>query len=325
MSDSYVMCTRATKGNRFIPEPGQTRFLRVPAGLLPSVQHETDRDEWFASLRNDAVWGKDARDNTKSRGDILFFVHGYNNSQEIVMKRHLQLENDLRAAGFKGVIVSFDWPSDDKALNYVEDRHDAKITAMQLVSDAISILSEMQTPDCYVNVHLLCHSTGAFVVREAFDDADDCKLKNNAWMVSQLVFIGADISAESMTEANPTTESLYRHCLRLTNYSSLYDSVLKLSNAKRAGLASRVGRVGLPDTAPSKAVNVDCSAYFELLSADGNIRQRDQVQVIGTFEHSWHIGNKKFAQDLFETLKGDLDRSVIPTRRELKNNRLILN
>ncbi len=314
MSDNFLMCTRAVSKNVFTDEPGPTRYLIVPDGEVPSPAHEVAKLEtWVKALRKAATWGKDERVGGP-RGDILVFIHGYNTSKKTVMDRHVQLKADMSAAGFKGVVMSFDWPSADSALNYLEDRHDAKVTAMQLVTDGIKVLSDNQTPDCGINIHLLAHSTGAYVVREAFDDADDYRLANNAWTTSQVVFIAGDVSASSMTDGNSATESLYRHCVRLTNYSNLRDSVLKLSNAKRLGMAPRVGRSGLPQNVPTKAVNIDCTEYFKTLESDPAIRARDQIKVIGEFNHSWHIGNKHFAKDLFETLRGDLDRAVIPTR-----------
>ena len=315
MTDRFIMCARAIKNGIFIAEPGQSRFLIVPEGELPSPKHAVRKsDFWFKKLRTATVWGKDSRNSSQDRGDLVIFIHGYNNDQKIVMDRHRQLKSDLTTAGFKGEVMSFDWPSENMAINYLEDRHDAKKTAMQLVTDGISMLSEQQTPDCAINIHLLGHSTGAYVIRESFDDADDARLANNSWMVSQIVFIGGDISSSSMTEGNSSTDSLYRHCERLTNYSSLYDSALKLSNAKRLGIAPRVGRVGLPGNAPTKAVNVDCTEYFELLSSNNEIKQTDQEITLGSFDHSWHIGNKLFARDLFETLRGDRDQTIIPTR-----------
>ena len=314
--DRFVMCTRAVLGKKFVAEPGPTRYLMVPEGSLPAPEHEVAKpDGWVKRLRKASVWGKDARVPERARGDILMFIHGYNNDQETVMRRHDRIAADLKAVGFKGVVLSFDWPSEAIAINYMEDRHDAKLTAMQLVSDGIRLFAQEQTPDCSINVHLLAHSTGAYVVREAFDDADDARLANNSWTVSQIAFIGGDISAGSMSAGNATTESLYRHCVRLTNYSNRYDSVLKLSNAKRLGVAPRVGRVGMPQDAPVQTVNVDCSAYFDSLVKDPVIMAADQVETIGSFDHSWHIGNRIFARDLFEVLRGDLDRSVIPTRR----------
>ena len=325
MTDRFVMCARAVKNGSFIAEPGQSRFLLVPEGELPSPKHAVKNPGlWLNKLRAAAIWGKDSRNSALDRGDLVIFVHGYNNDQKIVLDRHQQLKNDLTAQGFKGEVMSFDWPSANKAINYLEDRHDAKKTAMQLVTDGISVLSERQTPECAINIHLLGHSTGAYVIREAFDDADDARLANNSWMVSQIVLIGGDVSSSSMAEGNSSSASLYRHCARLTNYSNLYDSALKLSNAKRLGVAPRVGRVGLPDTAPAKAVNVDCTEYFGLLNSDDAVRQADQNVALGAFDHSWHIGNRIFARDLFETLKGDQDRMVIPTRLTSADGKLKL-
>lgn len=314
MEYNYMLCARATKGGNFIPEPGPSRYLKVPKGILPKPEHAIARTQWVKELRESATWGKDTRRNDHARGDLLVFVHGYNNDLKIIHARHEQLERDLKAVGFKGAVLTYCWPSDDKAINYLEDRHDAKRSAMQLVSDGIRILSAHQTPNCTINIHLLGHSTGAYVIREAFDDADDTALPNNAWSVSQVVFIAGDVSSGSMRESNSSTDSLYRHCYRLTNYYSKYDSALKLSNAKRIGVAPRVGRVGLPDNAPRKAVDIDCSDYYQRLSTEKSVFDKDQKIILGSFDHSWHIGNKVFTSDLFEVLKGDLDREVIPSR-----------
>jgi esterase/lipase superfamily enzyme len=324
MPADFVMCARAVDKNKFTAEPGPTLFLQVPEQALPSPSHAvTRKDAWVKRLRKESTWGKDSR--TKlDRGDILIFIHGYNNSQSIVMKRHRQLKADLARAGWRGTVVSFDWPSADMTLNYLEDRHDAKQTALQLVTDGITLLSAEQGPDCTINVHLLGHSTGAYVIREAFDDADDAQLANNSWIVSQVVLIGGDVSSGSLSATNSSSEALYRHCTRLTNYSNQYDSVLKLSNAKRVGMAPRVGRVGLPPDAPGKAVDIDCSEYFHSLESDQALREQDQKAEIGTFNHSWHIGNVTFAKDLCETLKGDLDRTVFPTRKLNGDGRLWL-
>lgn len=310
----YVICARRVAKGRFEAEPGPSLFLEVPDDALPRPTQATKKqDAWVKRVRRRAVWGKDERTG-RDRGDILIFIHGYNNDDAIIMARHRQLKRDLSGAGFKGVVVSFDWPSANMTLNYVEDRHDAKATAMQLVDDGIRLLAREQGPGCTINVHLVAHSTGAYVVREAFDDADDAILAQSGWLVSQIAFIGADVSASGMSAGDSSTDALYRHCTRLTNYSNRADAVLKVSNAKRLGMAPRVGRVGLPRDAPAKAVNVDCTAYFQQMEQDQAMRQADQIAELGAFSHSWHIGNRVFARDLFETLRGDLDRDAMPTR-----------
>jgi len=313
MEKLHVICARRFKRNpsRFVAEPGTARYLAVEdaEGAVPSPDDAIAPAQWLKAVMGEAVWHLD-EDTGERRGDILFFVHGYNNSSKEVISRHRQLKSDLAAAGWKGAVVSYDWPSAASALNYLEDRHDAKQSAVHLVESGIKLLAKEQTPDCRVNIHVLAHSMGAYVVREAFDDADDCALANSGWRVSQIAFVGGDVSSASMAAGNSRTSSLYRHCTRLTNYSSRYDGALKLSNIKRAGNAPRAGRVGLPDDVPEKAVCVNCSDYFDGIDED----HPDQVTVIGRFDHSWYFGNMVFARDLFETLKGEVDRTMIATR-----------
>jgi len=125
-----------------------------------------------------------------------------------------------------------------------------------------------------------------------------------SWTVGQIALISGDVSSKSYSQGNPETESIYRRCYRLTNYSNGYDKVLQISNAKRAGFSPRVGRVGLPTDAPDKTVNVDCSSYYHSTYGDGSATQ----------SHSWHFTDQVFLKDLTETLRGEIDRGVIPTR-----------
>jgi len=293
--------------------PGPTKFLKVPTDEVQSPSHQIPKTQWVDEVIAGATTGEDPMSGNPT-GHILLFIHGYNNSQEVVIQRHRRLQADLHAEGFRGLVVSFDWPSAEKTLLYMRDRRYAKRTAERLTDDCIRLFSARQERGCDLSVHVLGHSTGAHVIRHAFDDADECEpIKNRAWKVGQIVFIGGDVSACSMSADDARATSIYRHCSRLTNYQSGYDRVLKVSNAKRVGLRPRVGRVGLPDDAHEKAVNVDCSDYFAGLNPDDLSAGED---FFGSFPHSWHIGNRLFTRDLAYTLQGDVDRYSIPTREK---------
>lgn len=309
----YLITARNVRRGEFGDEPGPARFLRVPSNRNPTPDHRIARKDWVDAVmalghtHQDPHTGEDC-------GDIVVFVHGYNTSPADVARRHRQLERDLPKAGFKGAIVSFDWPSDDRAINYLEDRSDAKLTALKLVDDCLSVLAAAQFRGCRINLHVVAHSMGAYVVREAFDDADDRPaLAATSWNVSQLCFVGADVSAASMSAGGARSSSLYRHCNRLTNYQNPYDAVLKLSNVKRIGVAPRAGRRGLPQDHPAKAVNVDCGEHFRATYAG-----QDDAG------HSWYFGDRTFLEDLAGTLAGDRDRRVIARRREDASGRLHL-
>ena len=314
MASRYVICARDwKKTGEPGTEPGATTYLEIPGKGDIHKKYALNRKDWLAKLSAAAETGKDEQGYTV--GNVLIFIHGYNNNPPEVLKRHDLLQNGLWKYGYEGEVVSFDWPSGDWMLNYLEDRVDAKTTAMQLVSDGILPLAYSQKyqdeTKCDISVHLLGHSTGAYVIREAFDDADDRSISSINWTVNQLALIGADVSARSMQAGNPESESLYRHAHRITNYSSPYDNALQVSNIKRAGVAPRAGRVGLPDDAPASAVNIDCGLHWKK-NWDGKTNK--QTGVPGNLSHSWHFGDATFMQDLALTLIGQIDRHSFPTR-----------
>lgn len=300
----FVMSVRGVSGGAFDDTVGATRFLIVPDNVDPApvtdqIKKPTD---WYAQVIASGKW---TNDDGKERGDILIIVHGYNMSVAEVMSRHRQIKQGLAANHFKGVVVSFDWPCGTDALAYLVDRHRAKMTAFKLVDDGIWQLSKRQTPDCPINIHVLGHSTGAYVIREAFDDADDSQVPHSAWLVSQILLAAGDVSVGSMSEGDSGARSIYQHCVRLTNYSNSNDAVLDISNVKRAGIAPRVGRVALPDDAPANTCNVDCTEYYALYAGDPNIPVTDGPQTVdGAQSHSWYFGNAIFTADLFQTMIG---------------------
>ena len=158
---------------------------------------------------------------------------------------------------------------------------------------------------CDIDVHLLGHSTGAYVIREAFYEASQSRqISRINWNVSQVVFIGADIGYTSMSASNGKSRTLFEHSIRITNYQNPSDSALKMSNVKRLGLAPRIGRVGVPGDAPDNVVNVDVGQHWRTLQ-----------QGPGNWSHSWHFYDGTFAEDLVATLIGDVDRNVISTRQ----------
>ena len=329
---NYFISVRNVKnpnsGNpSFGNEPGITRYLEVPDGKTPHPEkHRLSQTGWLKSVLLRAEVGRHKKDpqspvSEYSYGDIIIFVHGYNNSMKDVMNRHDLLQKRLGKQGYKGAIVSFDWPSATSTLNYLEDRSDAKATASRLVKDGISLLARNQITQnrnkCDIDIHLLGHSTGAYVIREAFYEASQNRsISRVNWQVSQIVFIGGDIARKSLSINDQKSKALFEHATRITNYQSPFDSALKVSNAKRLGTAPRVGRVGLPSDAPENIVNVNVGNHWLGLN-------KNKSKASGNWSHSWHFGDAVFAEDLFLTIEGDIDRSSIHTR-SIVNGELIL-
>ena len=316
----FVATTRGvdTQG-QFIAEPGPTRFLVLSNNATdydPNSRSETG-ENWRDLI---AAAAKRPKPNVVSgmSGDVLIFVHGYNNTTAEILQRTSLLLSSLEAQGWKGVVVAFDWPSDNHTLNYLEDRHDASAVAGRLVQEVLPLLVQAQAekdakdqPVCTINVHLLGHSTGAFVIMEAFSFAEKIgKNFKSDYRIGQVGFIGADVSANSLDNDCEWAGPMFRRISRLTNYSNGYDSVLAASSAKRLGVSPRAGRVGATAAKHAKVVNVDTAEYFVTKDPKSSI-------FVGTFCHSWHIGDPLWALDFALTLEGQIDRHVIPTRTEI--------
>jgi esterase/lipase superfamily enzyme len=316
-NNRYIICTRDQDANgKLGTEPGETQFLIVPPNQTSySAANSVSKSNW-----KDAVISAASRPSpdidTGMTGDILLFVHGYNNSLEEIVRRTDLLQTTLTDEGWRGQVVAFDWPCENNTLNYLEDRFDASAVAGRLVTEVLPMLVSAQAmrqpngqPKCTINIHLLGHSTGAFVVMEAFSLAIK-KGENyrSDFRIGQVGFIAADVSARSLDEDQK--EPLFDRLTRLTNYSNGYDAVLAVSNAKRLGVSPRAGRVGLNAAHHPKAVNVDTTQYFETLDPH-------TAQYVGTFCHSWHIGDPLWARDFAMTLDGRIDRRYIPTRTQI--------
>ena len=142
MDYMLVACSKSVDG--FSDEPGAVYFLGVPSDEdTPKFRHKMSPRAWRDAVLEQARSGTR---NTQTTGDIVFYVHGYNNSQETVLERQRKLQRGLERNGFDGVVVSFDWPSADNVLNYLEDRHDAKKSALMLVKHGIHAFAKCKSP-----------------------------------------------------------------------------------------------------------------------------------------------------------------------------------
>ncbi|WP_181700030.1 alpha/beta hydrolase [Chthonobacter albigriseus] len=326
---TYLMTARALVNGAFTSEPGPIRALRVPNTVATyNATHEIRREAWFKAVRdaaakdpnpNSATWRLDAA--AGQPGDVLFYVHGYNNDLASVLDRQRALGRLLRAEGWHGVVVGLDWPSDNSILNYIEDRSDGAAVARALVEGALVPLCESQENGCQTNVHLIGHSTGAYVIMKAFEIAPDRgELHKGDWRIGQVAFISGDVASASLSAGDSSNATLFSRIMRLTNFSNGDDRVLAVSNAKRLGVRPRAGRVGLPPRPDPKAVNVDCTAIHR---AEAAARDFGSVTEQIVFSHGFYFESALFARDLAMTLEGAIDRQKIPTRRQV-NGELIL-
>lgn len=268
---------------------------------------ELDPNAWLARViasfpaSNPNPTGHPARS-----GDILFLVHGFNVSHAAAKAFHLKCVQALADEGWFGRVISYDWPSDGLVFAYLPDRVNARAAASALVSGGIAVLEDVQQSQCTINVHVLAHSMGGFVVQQAFTwSYQDVPAD---WKIGQLMFAAADVDYTVFQSDTPSAQAFACHAGRLTAYSNRYDKALLVSNAKRLELAPRMGRVGLPDSAPPMMCEVNCSALFEKVFPD------TLNDLSPSTTHSFYFDRPEFWRDVVLTLGGGIDRGVFPTR-----------
>lgn len=263
----------------------------------------------------------DGKDKPQRVGEILFLVHGFNVNAAAALAFHRKAESALRTAGWQGLVISFDWPSDGLVFAYLDDRVDARAAASALTNSAIGLLEARQAADCIINVHIMAHSMGCFVTQQAVTWAyQDVR---PAWRIGQVMLVAADVDYSVFAADNTSAKSFAQYSGRLTAYVNKYDKALLASNVKRLTLAPRLGRVGLPDAAPPLMCEVDCSDLFKSVSSS----LIDDLSPVVT--HSFYFDQPQFWRDAVLTLMGGLDRNVIPTRAPNPErsvpNRFVLN
>lgn len=240
-------------------------------------------------------------------GDILFLVHGYNVDDRAALAWHRLCADSLRASGWNGLLISYDWPADGLVFAYLPDRFDARQAASLMIPSAIAVLQDRQAKDCTVNVHVLAHSMGGFVTQQAFLHAyQDVP---TGWRTGQVLFVSADVDHTVFSDGTPTAKAFSDHAGRFTCYTNRRDKALLASSVKRLAMAPRVGRVGLPDDAPRMMVQVDCSALFDSLgpAVTGDLNP--------AVSHGFYFRQRAFWDDVVLTLSGGLDRTAYPRSR----------
>ena len=294
----------------FADEPGESSYLVCPAG-----SRTFDPNHRITGRHKNRKWAEKILADAKQAdgtGDIIFFVHGFNRDMQDAYDDHIKIANNLRENGLdRAVFVSYSWPSKGTLLNYLEDDSDARATAIQLVCSGLALFAGLTEPDCRVRVHVMAHSMGTMVVREAFRAAKGCKAtREAAWGISQLILFAADISKSSLK--GRSAKAMFAHSQRITNYFNVHDAVLATSNVKRFASSPRLGRHGAPKSVLDKVVDVDMSDHWLEVAKDNDVGTIGDIPL----SHSFYREDKVFAQDVADTIKGDLDRRKIPTRKK---------
>lgn len=120
--------------------------------------------------------------------DILFFVHGYNNTTSDAVLRLAQFVQD---SGFQGVPVLFDWASAANVTRYVYDMNSALIARPQAIE--FGKLLDRTNAEGY---NIFAHSMGGLLVMEGMVDLAQTGEIDDAGRLRNIILASPDIDMD---------------------------------------------------------------------------------------------------------------------------------
>ncbi|HSC54898.1 MAG TPA: alpha/beta hydrolase [Phnomibacter sp.] len=246
------------------------------------------------------------------KGDVLFFVHGYNTSLTTLRDNFKELKKRYIAADSPiSAIVVFTWPSiggKSLPLHYYNDKMDAfrsghaLARAFEKFYFFIIQLKEAQKkdaalfPDCNRSIHLMVHSMGHQVIRLTFEHLRNTSVPQNFDIFKQVFLMAGDVQYNCF-ETEPSYQCLIDYCSQINIYYHNNDKVLDLSKYAK-NFTNRLGRYGRREISPGLWDVYDCDVT-KTKDDVGYGKMEDQMN------HWYYYTSSDVAKDIRKVLLTD--------------------
>lgn len=265
----YVATTRKPdpEGGFGVDRSEETHFLRYDLSIPPNrklgeinwppAYRQADPARDFLTLRAERY-----RDETAFRagisqamarqgGDVVVFVHGYNNNFAEGLYRVGQFAHDLK---LPGVVVHYAWPSAAEPLGYVYDRDSALFAR-----DGLEALLDQLSRAGARRILLVAHSMGSALTMEALRTAA-LRDRGAIGRVSGVILISPDIDVDVFREQARSMGGLPQP---FVIFGSDRDKMLRVS-AVLTGQKARLGSLSdVREVADLKVTFMDVGAFAE--------------------------------------------------------------
>jgi esterase/lipase superfamily enzyme len=249
-------------------------------------------------LAPDAFYRKLSERLAKSRsGEIVVFVHGFNNSFEEGARKMAQLAWDLQ---LDGAPVLYSWPSRNLVFAYGEDEETVQWSAAHLSA----FLEELAAHTHARKIHLIAHSLGNRALAAALQEIAAKHGAQRPPAYDQVVLAAPDIGSDTMNVLAREVRPIAR---RMTLYASKSDDALLLSRYLHAGVRS--GRDDYLLVAPGIDTIDASSARTDLL---GHAYYNRSVDIISDIRKIFATEASPEARSLIPALLRDLRYWIIP-------------
>ena len=238
---------------------------RTEFAIIEPAVYETD--DAFVRSMNDALAKLPPDDR-----DVLFFVHGYNNT---ISDSILRLAQFVEDTNYKGIPVLFSWASAAQTTKYVYDMNSA-IAARPQVLRAAEVVGRTNGN----GADLFAHSMGSLLLMEAIVTAELEGRFNSAGRLKNIVLASPDIDIDVFRSQLSQIDGSHRGFFVLTSSD---DKALGFSRTIAGGI-NRVGDAD-PDELAALGVTVIDLSNIEDSSSGSHSKfagSPEVVQLIGT-------------------------------------------
>lgn len=240
-----------------------------------------------------------------AKNDVLFFIHGFNNSLDTVRDSFAELNKRYVANARSPVkhIIIFTWPGRHPLVpyHYFDDKKDAIRSGEALargIEKVIRFFKEFLhnggNEPCNRNIHLMAHSMGNRVLKHMM-----LELKQNRIplpeLFKEILLVAADIEYD-IFEANEPFNPLIDLGSRVHVYFHNNDRVLDISKYTK-NFSNRLGRYGRKRIDPSLADVFD--ADVTTTRDDKSYGMQEKL-----LNHWYYYTSSEVVNDIIEVMKG---------------------
>jgi esterase/lipase superfamily enzyme len=255
---------------------------------------------------------------TKSRSDVLIFIHGYaydfdDELEAIIDLKKLFIDNPESPVEH---ILFVSWPASSSIvpLTYFDDKASSINSGTSLMrlfyfytQFLKDIFSNRDLAPCNQRIHLMAHSLGNRVLQSMLYSL---KSENILRVIDQVLLLNSDVTYKVFEDSEDSYNKLPLLANRVSIYLNRKDAVLGISQFTKNILTPRLGKNGPSDIEKFKDIVsiVDCT-FIE------NDLKNGLKFEIGN--HWGYLSSSQVQNDIFQTLNG-IDRNLITNR--ISNN-----
>lgn len=261
---------------------------------------------------------------TKSRSDVLIFIHGYAYDFDDELEAIIDLKKLFIDSPESPVehILFVSWPASSSIvpLTYFDDKASSINSGTSLMrlfyfytQFLKDIFSNRDLAPCNQRIHLMAHSLGNRVLQSMLYSL---KSENILRVIDQVLLLNADVTYKVFEDSEDSFNKLPLLANRISIYLNRKDAVLGISQFTKNILTPRLGKHGPSDIQKFK----DIVSIIDCTFIENDLKNGLKFEL---GNHWGYLSSSQVQNDIFQTLNGT-DSNLITNRISNNENTFII-